>query len=683
MQRQTGVVSTRSTLWSDRSAVDYVAQSDWILAICSVVFDLDVGQQLESVYPPDALSEPTASAVAFHSFPDSMSMELHSRSSVRDSTFFFRLRTDRDRSEGAAYSQSSFVYGFVFCRQRQDEKLRRGGEQKSVVVLSEQPYSSALIPLAQYAGPLYFNIGQTAMEEVYREVLDWEPPVAGVRCILEFGETTLISQVPEPSTLPPPAPVEVLDQYADLPLLPNATNDADMLHGAFHEVDIYTPFSALLQHLWTLWEVLLLAEPLLVLAPSPGECSTAVAALIALVSPLPYSADFRPYFTIHDPDFQAMTSPEPAPSSTNLPRLLGALPQWPNTVSIGTKPAQAVGAQKLRGSHMGRAVAAVRQHTLGSQPQLGDHVQALWTGYKPVTKPDQQLLDRLMKAAPTDSSMKAARMATLNSQAIRKHFVELTSAMLMPFAPYCHPVGPPAEAVSGQLGVAPGQASTSPSSGQSAAAQGQAGAAAQQAPAASGQDVAVPRAGTVLGQEPPHLPAFSHAEFIEQLQSSQMPAVLLQRFRTQAACVQFYKRFIECPNFMAWFERRRGAAAAWQEEVWSVAAEHPEAFLDSGSEDAGKLEPSLSDVQLVEAFFDVEGRLEAALAAARHPAAAPQAALEASAVKQQLSAIFESMPRDLQQTMLSSPYRAALLQGSGPYAKVPGQPQRQLSPSSL
>ncbi len=59
----------------------------------------------------------------------------------------------------------------MFCRQRQDEKLRRGGEQKSVVILSEQPYSSALIPLAQYAGPLYFNIGQTAMEEVKLIVL--------------------------------------------------------------------------------------------------------------------------------------------------------------------------------------------------------------------------------------------------------------------------------------------------------------------------------------------------------------------------------------------------------------------------------------------------------------------------------------------------------------------------------
>lgn len=44
-------------------------ESDWVVAVCSVVFDLDVGQQLEHVYPNEALSEPTASAVAFHAFP--------------------------------------------------------------------------------------------------------------------------------------------------------------------------------------------------------------------------------------------------------------------------------------------------------------------------------------------------------------------------------------------------------------------------------------------------------------------------------------------------------------------------------------------------------------------------------------------------------------------------------------
>ena len=44
-------------------------RSDWILAICSVVFDLDVGQQMESVYPIAAISETTATSVAFHAFP--------------------------------------------------------------------------------------------------------------------------------------------------------------------------------------------------------------------------------------------------------------------------------------------------------------------------------------------------------------------------------------------------------------------------------------------------------------------------------------------------------------------------------------------------------------------------------------------------------------------------------------
>lgn len=64
--------------------------------------------------------------------------------------------------------------------------------------------------------------------------------------------------------------------------------------------------------------------------------------------------------------------------------------------------------------------------------------------------------------------------------------MELTVAMLTPFAPYCEPTGPP--------GGAP-------------------------AP----------------DQERPQLPAFSHADFIEQLQKQQLPPVLQQRFRSQAS----------------------------------------------------------------------------------------------------------------------------------------------------
>jgi hypothetical protein len=55
---------------------------------------------------------------------------------------------------------------FVFCRQRQDERLKRGGEQKSVVVVSSYPYSSVLSQLVAYTGPLYFNHGAAVLEEV-------------------------------------------------------------------------------------------------------------------------------------------------------------------------------------------------------------------------------------------------------------------------------------------------------------------------------------------------------------------------------------------------------------------------------------------------------------------------------------------------------------------------------------
>lgn len=54
-----------------------------------------------------------------------------------------------------------------------------------------------------------------------------------------------------------------------------------------------------------------------------GEASAAVAALLSLISPMPYSADFRPFFTIHDTDFGALASGQLPDSSNALPRLLG------------------------------------------------------------------------------------------------------------------------------------------------------------------------------------------------------------------------------------------------------------------------------------------------------------------------------------------------------------------------
>lgn len=61
---------------------------------------------------------------------------------------------------------------------------------------------------------------------------------------------------------------------------------------------MFTPLQSLLHKLWHLWELVLLGRPLMVVAPCPADASNTVAALLSLLAPLPYCADFRPYYTI-------------------------------------------------------------------------------------------------------------------------------------------------------------------------------------------------------------------------------------------------------------------------------------------------------------------------------------------------------------------------------------------------
>lgn len=112
----------------------------------------------------------------------------------------------------------------------------------------------------------------------------------------------------------------------------------------------------------------------------------------------------------------------------------------------------------------------------------------LISGRKNDSKPYYFLtLRRVVKAAPTDSSLKLARLASSNSDLIRAHFVELTTAVLVSFAPYCEAAGPPEQ---GKLRP---------------------------------------------GQLPTPLPAFSHAEFLDELQQTPLAPVLQRCFRSQAS----------------------------------------------------------------------------------------------------------------------------------------------------
>ncbi|GIL89700.1 hypothetical protein Vretimale_16639 [Volvox reticuliferus] len=826
----------------------------WIVGICSIIFDIDVGQRIEHLVPEGCLSKEEQHDIAFHSFPDSMSMELHARTSIKDSTFFFRVRRrgklpngtlagppvalvggeSGNGTDGPAASspgaiahahagsgnakdgeeqtnsnggqerdnEERFLYGFVFCRQRQDASLRRGGEQISVVVLAEHPLSSVLQPLAAVAGHQYFGSpGKGALQQVYDEVCRWPCPVAGPQLQLPVALTPLTARLPAWNTLPHPSTLTAPEQYgnntppflrstssrtallpagpslggsscrrmlsqtddgssqvlvgvpgirtssgmsgvlstassaasgllspsASVPSLPplgspaatatvlaaspflspsggvqaaqiavapaqqhlertgssggganpvglagqrvsssaevsisptgiapassgggggggansagklslsgttstsvrgevpatgslkqisgllaeggcapaavpiypvvamvgpgggpapthqrsrssvqvpsrsssyagaldegaltpsNSTGggrttqgqhefaedqggvragasqihrrtpsasqiapvDGAAIHGAFHEVDVYTPLSAHLPRLWQLWEMTLLGRALLLIAPTPGETSAGVAALLSLVAPLPYAADFRPYYCIHDTAFSLMASGVlPGPEARDVPTLLGvtnlyfirALPHWPNVLSIGKREG-AVAAVQPSGSlaasisRANAAVQALRQRTQGASVLMSGHTEALWSTYKPLCRPDQALLQKLILPKPGDVKSRVARIAFVNSDVIRRHFAELTTAFLAPFLRYFEPD-----------------------------------------PTNDGR-----------------VPGWNSEEFLFGLRSGgvPLPQPLLDRVGSPSAAVELYARFTSCLNFAAWFAARR------------------------------------------------------------------------------------------------------------------------------
>lgn len=117
-------------------------------------------------------------------------------------------------------------------------------------------------------------------------------------------------------------------------------------------------FAAIISHMWSIWECLVLSEPVLVFGFSSVTTSRVVWWLRDLLRPvslrncgtsfghpfndpvqIPLSGDFRPFFTIHDTDHTALVNPRPPQAGlligvTN-PFFDKACKHWPNMLSLG------------------------------------------------------------------------------------------------------------------------------------------------------------------------------------------------------------------------------------------------------------------------------------------------------------------------------------------------------------
>ena len=280
----------------------------WLHSVAVVTFDLELGQVIERVYPvsddhDDQLSEQDKTNICYLAFPDSNS------GIMGDVQFHFRIRRSRGcftknnlSDQHTLYNRrclptlqidSNFLFGFAYFRQVKDASIRRGYYQKSVILLTYLPLITFYTNLSSIVAKKYFDSGEVSIEAACHDVNRWPGPSPGSHLTLPVLGSLLQLHLPP-----------LNDQTSIQETVSWSGESASVTVST----ELFSVMSPLLDHLHTLWELSLTAEPLVVQAASPAQCSATVQALTAIIHPLVYLADYRPFYTIHDADFKELTS---------------------------------------------------------------------------------------------------------------------------------------------------------------------------------------------------------------------------------------------------------------------------------------------------------------------------------------------------------------------------------------
>ncbi|RVE56831.1 hypothetical protein OJAV_G00225030 [Oryzias javanicus] len=394
--------------------------SRWLECACVVTFDLELGQALELLYPPDArLTEKEKTSICYLSFPDSYS-GCHG-----DTQFTFRFRQSVGRRASSAVDvynrdapaslqvEAAHFFGYAYFRQVKDTSVKRGYFQKSLVLVSRLPYSVLFHSILQVLAPEFFEKLQPCLETVCNEIDQWPAPTPGVTLNLPVMGMIFQVRIPAKADKLGGSPVR---QSAAENLMPVPT-----LLPSVHELDFFRCFQSVLIHLQMLWELSLLGEPLVVMAPSPTVSSEMVLALTRSISPLKFCCDFRPYFTIHDSEFKEYTTKTQAPPNVVLgvtnPFFIKTFQNWPHIVRLGDVRMEGDLPKQVKVKKPSKL------KTLDTKP-------GIYTAYKTFLHKDKILIKRLLKG------IQRRRPSEAQSAILRRHLLELTQSFIIPLERY-------------------------------------------------------------------------------------------------------------------------------------------------------------------------------------------------------------------------------------------------------
>ncbi|CAH0717774.1 unnamed protein product, partial [Brenthis ino] len=386
--------------------------SDWLYCICVVTFDLELGQAMECVYPSGVkLSDQEKCNICYLAFPDSNS------GCMGDTQFHVRLRTRapltpqqlsyNEDSVPTLRADSTHYWGFVYFRQVKDPSLPRGYFQKSIILLTRLPFINLFYKVIHLIAPKHFEDGERSLEAAWHDINRWPTLDAGQNMLLPVLGTVFQSYIPNHKT-GKVSRSDIIKQVHS-PSVPHVL-------ASIQDVNVFDALSSLISHLHLLWELVLTAEPIVVMASSPTECSALVQALTYLIQPLPYAAEYRPYFTIHDSEFKEFTRKQFNPPYVILgvtnPFFTKTLQHWPHTIKLSDSTSIKI---KLR--------------KVGSIKHL-DTAPGVYTQYKPFLEKDKTIIKKLHNGIRTD------RPSEVQTAMVKRHLLELTQSFMIPLERY-------------------------------------------------------------------------------------------------------------------------------------------------------------------------------------------------------------------------------------------------------
>ncbi|KAI8329068.1 hypothetical protein BC941DRAFT_385045 [Chlamydoabsidia padenii] len=401
----------------------------WMVGFAIVKFDLEIGQALDYVYPPMELESTVQKNICFSAFPDSNVFE------VGDQVFNIRLRANNSLfAASGPTTTAGFLYGHVFFRQKKDPSIRRGYFQKSLVLLSQHPFVGLFSRIVAILGPAFFDAGQPMLEAAVMNIANWlEPRMDGRILDLPFLGHLLEVQLAHPR---------------QPQLLETSTFDMNRLQPDLHimasvpTTGLYSHFRDIIKDLWLLWELILLGEPIVVIAPNPGICSDSIVSLVDLINPIPYCGDYRPYFTIQDSDFKSFVNKNQPPSNLILgvtnPFFNTAIGHWPHIARVGRQQHWKPDGTLITTQSDNHSTNKnhLRLATRSPKPNVGSHrhydfIQGVKSKRKGVVAKDMGLL-RMM----TEATIRGHPPDWLLDNILRHHFIDLTEKFLLPLNRY-------------------------------------------------------------------------------------------------------------------------------------------------------------------------------------------------------------------------------------------------------